>query len=609
MFDIYGVIDFHKRFSVTNIKNPYLRYKYYSDIPFEEYSFQNKNAKIFYLERHKTAENYYCDNGEHLFILGHVFSNKNYESLEGHRPKKLSACEVHCFYKRFEKELVRYIKGSFVLIIYNEKDNSLLCISDHLNVFPIFYTYKDGIFIFSSAIKPILDSGLISHAVNKAAIVEFALFDYTLGSKTFFKNIAMLDYGMILTVNENGIQKERYFEIHSFFQKELMNEHDSLVALIELLHENVNLYASDSKKFLLSLTGGFDGRANLALIDRPVEDFLCYSYAMPGSRQISVPTEIAQRVGIDYRPVYLDADFEDQYEDCALRALFYSDGRAPLLRANYPYAYQKLREFAETAITGLFGSEILRPIRNLGGQINDNSERLFMSDNVDKELKSIFEFEKNRGYLKPEVFEECYDEMREYVREHYFTPFKDVGKLTRFFIFFIEEGVRKYFMQEIRIERVLVNTRFPYFDFDLLSLIYKTPFAGLYNGALRESPIGRRKAQLLYVHAINQYKPILGEIINDRGYKPKDLLSPFFFIKILPGYVRTKLYKRRISDDAFNSERWTDLVFSKNIELMKKETDIFSSTLITKYENNESVQDNYRFSRIFSLKFWFERMQ
>ena len=607
MFDIYGVIDFRKNIEIFNIKNPFKKYEYYNDIRFEEYTVQTTYAKIFYLERDKTSENYFYSNSEHIFIFGFVFSNKNYESLKGEKPKKLSPKEVYELYKRYKMKLTQYIKGSFVLIIYEEDENKLICISDHLNVLPIYYAYKDDIFIFSSATKPILDSGFVDTTKNKTAIIEFAIFDYPLGNKTYYKDITMLDCGEILTVDEKGIKKKRYFSVDSLFQKELSGNKESLEKLGQLLYENMDLYTADLKKFLVSLTGGFDGRGNLALTERPSEDFLCYSYGMPGSRQITIPMEVEKQLEINYKPIYLDKVYEEQYEDCALKSLFYSDGTAPILRANYPYAYRQLNEFSDVAITGLFGSEILRPIHNLGIQFNDNSERLFMGKNFDKDMEYSFGYEKSHSYFQPKLFDECYDEIRDYVWKNYFSPYKDIDKLTRFFFFFIGEGVRKYFIPEIRIERVFVTNRFPYFDFDLVQLMYKTPFAGMYNGALKESAIKRRKAQLLYAFVINKYKPILGEIITDRGYKPKDLLSSISYLKILPGYLRTQRYNKKIGNDTFNSERWTDIIFSKNKELMKKETDIFPGTLFHKYKDNENIRENYYFSRVFSLKYWFEK--
>lgn len=605
MFDIYGVLNLHKNRSLSRFKNPFLKYKFYG-FNFKEYSIKAKHAVFYFLETRETTKNYFFSKWQHVFVFGIVFSNKDYQSLTGQRPRRLTAAEVFAFYTKHGRDIVKYVKGSFVMIFYDEKKNELLCINDHLNVLPIYYAFKNGLFVFSSAIRPILDSSIVSTSVDKTAIVEFALFDYTLGSKTYYEDINMLDFGKVFIVNETGLKESKYFHTNSLFHRKLLNRQESFEMLSGLLHENTNLYAADAKKFLLSLTGGFDGRTNLALLDRPKEDFLCYSYGMPGSRQISVPMEIAQRLDINYEPIYLDKRYEEMYEDCALKALFYSDGTAPILRADFPYAYQQLNKFADTAITGLFGSEILRPIRNLGLQINDNSQRLFLTDDFDQSLKYILSYEKRRGYLQPQLFDICYDALRDYFRENYIGKYDNMDKLMRFFLFFIGEGMRKYFMQEIRIERVFVSTRFPYLDFDLLWLLFKTPFAGLYNGALKKSPIGRQKAQSLYCCLMDKYKPALGRIITDRGYQPRDLLSPFWFLKILPGYIRTRRYYKRVGNDTFDAERWTDLIFSQNLELMKKETDIFADSLFEKYRNKANLTDNYYFSRIFSLKYWFE---
>jgi hypothetical protein len=605
MFDIYGVIDLYKRSNLSGVSNPFLSYKFY-DFNFKEYSIRTECAVFYFLEKCETTENYSFNGLQHVFIFGIVFSNKDYQSLTGQKPKRLTAAEVFALYTKHGRDIAKFIKGSFVLIFYDEKQNELLCINDHLNVLPIYYAFKNGVFVFSSAIKPILDSSIVGTSVDKTAIVEFALFDYTLGSKTYYEDISMLDCGKVFTVNEGGLKESKYFHTDSLFHRKLLNRQESFEMLSGLLHENTNLYAADAKKFLLSLTGGFDGRTNLALLDRPKDDFLCYSYGMPGSRQIAVPIEIAQRLNINYRPIYLDKRYEKMYEDCALKALFYSDGTAPILRADFPYAYQQLNDFARTAITGLFGSEILRPIRNLGLQINDNSQRLFLGDEFDANLMYILDTEKKRGYFQPVLFDECHDAIREYFWDNYIAKYNNVDKLMRFFLFFIGEGMRKYFMQEIRIERVFISTRFPYLDFDLIWLLFKTPFAGLYNGALKQSPIGRQKAQSLYCRLMEKYNPSLGKIVTDRGYKPNDLLSPVWFLKILPGYIRTRRYYKSVGNDTFNAERWTDLIFSQNLGLMKKETDIFADSLFEKYRNGANLIDNYYFSRIFSLKYWFE---
>lgn len=528
--------------------------------------------------------------------------------MTGKQEKKLKAQEIMSLYDDYAQGFVDYLKGSFVIVVYLERENKLLCVADRLNVLPVYYAYKNDVFILSSSIKAILDSGLISTEKNTLGIVEFALFDYNLGAHTCYKDIIMMDHGEYLTVDRNGIQRTRYFCIDSLFQKKLMKRQEAIDELIERMRVNVSLYLSDSSRFLVSLTGGFDGRANLAMIDRNKHQFLCYSYGKRGSMQILIPEMIADTMKLSYQPVFLDEEYEKDYETCALQALYYSDGTAPIIRANYPYAYKILRNFSPVALTGLFGSEVLRPLRNRGIQINDNSECLFVGNDFDQSLARIVADEKKRGDFRPELFDKCYDELRHYLWERFFAPYDKINKLVRFYIFFIGEGVRKYFMQELRIERMYIDTRFPYFDFDFVNLVYRTPFAGIYNGALKHSPLGRRNAQSLYAHLIKRLRPELGDIVTDRGYCPNDLLSPLWFMKIAPKYMRMqKRYRKTGKDDAFDSERWSDIIFSKQRELMKCETDIFTGKLFDRYCRGENYTDNYRFSRLFSLKYWFEK--
>ena len=605
MFDIYGIIDFNKKIDMESVSNPFLRYRLY-DVDYQERVLQMPHAKFFCLERGHDTDNIYENATMCCFVFGFVFTNTQFQSLIGSKPHKLNAKNLLELYQNYSMELPKYLKGSFVVVIYDKKNNNCALISDQLNVLPVYHAFKNGMFLFSSAIKPLLVSGLVQAIVDPVALAEVALFDYTLGSRTLYEDINVLDQGTILTVQEKGASTTRYFAIDRLFNRERLDANESFGPLSTLMQDNLELHVSDHTRFLLSLTGGFDGRANLAMIKRPIADFLCYSYGMPGSRQIDIPQAIKRRLCINYHPILLNDEFEQQYEDCATRALFYSDGTAPILRANYTYAFRQLREFSDLAITGLFGSEVLRPARNLGIQVNKNSEKYFLSRDQDCALREIFQHEQERGYLQSDVFIESYGVIRDYLYQNYLAGNENFDPIVRFYMFYLGEGVRRYFMQEIRIERIFVTTRFPYWDYDLVDFLFRTPFAGLYNGAFRQSPIGRRRAQSLYARLIRKYRPVLGDVVTDRGYKPNDLLAPFFYLKVLPGYIRAKYKTRYVKNDTFDSEKWTDIIFSQHHNLMKKETDLFSGSMYTKYRQRDNISDNYYFSRMFSLKYWFE---
>jgi hypothetical protein len=369
------------------------------------------------------------------------------------------------------------------------------------------------------------------------------------------------------------------------------------------LHENTNLYCSDTDKLLVALTGGFDGRANLALLDKKPEDFLCYSYGMQGSRQIEIPKLITKELKINYNPVLLDAKYEAEHDECTLEAIEYSNGNAPIIRSNYPYAYKILSSYSRTIMTGLFGSEVMRPLHNLGIMMNDYSEKLFLSDDPKNTLREIIKDVKSKNYIDEKIIDDNTEAIVEKIYEEYFEKYKNYNKILRFFFFIIQEGVRKYFSQEIQIERMFVTTRFPFFDDDFVQLMFKTPFAGMYNGFLGKSKIKRRKGQLLYAYIYRRFKPGLGKVELDRGYKPEDLLRPFPFnyLYILKGVRKISVYKKIKGNDTFDSVKWTKGFITNTLENQKDKSGKFACGLKESFYSGAYTGDLLKYSHMISV--------
>jgi asparagine synthetase B (glutamine-hydrolysing) len=606
MFDFFQIVDFKKDLQ-KDCNYSFLNNPFYKKINCVE------NTKIFdssysvYLERNGSEENIYESGGKCIFIYGTVYTNKRYEKFHGEKPYKLNSEKLLQLVDEYGDGFTDFIKGSFVIIIFDTNIKSLRMVSDRLNVLPLYFGFKKEVLVISSSIRMILETGYVSKEINATALTEQMIFDYTLGSKTFFKDIERIENGMIYDFNASGLKKTSYWSVEQLYNDNLLPKKESLEMLSKTLYENTNLYSSDTEKLLLAVTGGFDGRANLAMLNKKKEDFLCYSYGMQGSQQVEVPKEICKRLNLNYEPVILNEEYESEHDECTLEAIEHSNATAPILRSNYPYAYKKLNSFAETIMTGLFGSEVMRPLHNLGIMMNDYSEKLFLSDNPESVLKEIKEDIKKKNYIKSEIIESSYEEIRDELFKNYFDKYEKYDKVYRFFFFIINEGVRKYFSQEIQIERVYVTTRFPFFDDDFVELMYKTPFAGMYNGFLGKSKFKRRKGQLLYAYIYRKFKPELGKIRLDRGYKPDDLLKPFplNFISIYRGIKKTAAYKREKGNDTFNSEKWTENFISGSIYKTEDKMNVFGEGLKRKYEDKSYLKDLLKYSHIISLKKYF----
>ncbi len=602
MFDYFQIIDFTGK-PIPPRSYSFLNNPYYKNIAAAEYKKEFKNSYAVFLEREETEKNFYSNDGINIFVFGTVYTNNRFKQISGKSPEIVYAEKILSMYLNSGDSLAEHIKGSFVISIYDGKKNSIKLISDRLNVLPLYYFFGEGILIVSSSVRMILETGIAPREINPAAFTEQLIFDFTLGTKTYFKNIFRIDNGSIYDFDGNGKTERKYWSVENLYNKKLLPKKESLEMLGTQLRDNLKLYGSDTEKLLVALTGGFDGRANLAMLEKDKNDFVCYSYGMPGSRQVEIPREICSSLGLNFSPVLLDAEYEAVHDSDALEAVEHSNSCAPVLRANYPYAYKKLNSFSKTIMTGLFGSEVMRPLHNVGIMVNDYSEKLFLSDSPRDTLNEIFEDIKKRNYVDPKIIDEGRSETERELFRDYFDRYKDRGKVLRFFFFIIQEGVRKYFSQEIQIERVYVTTRFPFFDDDFVELMYRTPFAGMYNGFLGKSKFKRRKGQLLYAHIYRRFKPELGKIKLDRGYKPDDLLKPFpfNFLSIYRGVKKTAAYKKATGNDTFNSEKWTENLIRNVLNEFEDESGVFGNRLKNKFEGGEYLKDLLKYSHLISL--------
>lgn len=600
MFDLYLCCDLYGNFLNDKFRQRFCEKPYYNNIKKNEYFNDKKNnSYLTFLEREETEENIYFENDTSVIIYGSLFTNNKYREVYGLKPSKLNAKDMFEFIQK-QNDYYEYLKGSYVLLIIESK--SVKIVTDKLNVLPLYYAYKNGVFIISSNVRMILDTGMISNEIDDLAVTEQLLFDYMLEDRYFLKNIKKTENGRIYEISDKGIKENVYWNIEKLYCDNLINKRDSLELLSNQLKENVNLYVSDSEKVLISLTGGFDGRTNLAMLDKNKEDYLCYSYGKPGSKQIEIPQLIAKELNFDYQPIYLDEDFEKEYSECVKKVIESSNGTAPINRANYPYAYSRLNGFSNTILTGLFGSEILRPLhRGSGIFTNDLVEELLLSENPFEKRKFLLDKLNELGYLNNMIIENNIDVILNKIKaynEKYFC----LGKLYPYFFFYLQEGIRKYFMQEIQIERMYVTTRFPYFDSDLVELIHKTPFAGMYNGFLGKSKAKRRKGQLLYAHIVKKFKPELGNIILDRGYKPNDLLKrfPFNYLIIAKGVYNAKKYIKQKGNDTFDTSGKWEYDFLSNFFSKQNDNEIFNN-LAKQFHNKKYLKDQLKYYHFISF--------
>lgn len=115
-------------------------------------------------------------------------------------------------------DFINKCNGMFSFAFYDRNEDKLHLVRDRFGIKPLYYYYDKNIFIFSSEIKGILNSGLVKAEFNESAVDEYLGNRYIREPYTFFKNIYQLPSGSRLTLDTNfNVNCKNYWELPKEF--------------------------------------------------------------------------------------------------------------------------------------------------------------------------------------------------------------------------------------------------------------------------------------------------------------------------------------------------------------------------------------------------------
>ena len=209
-----------------------------------------------------------------LFMDGQIF---DYEGIkkqledEGIRFSRNSEEEVVLkLFIRHGKDVVKYLKGVFLVIIYDSKKERICIFNSRYGQEYFYYYVGPKEIIFASSLKALLAAGIAPKVINKEAIYDFLRFDFITGDDTFFAEIKLFPYASILEADKNGHRFERYWDYPKYMAG---NEGATVTnSLIEegsfLLNQAITRHLKKDIRPAVTLSGGLDSRTISAYLTR-----------------------------------------------------------------------------------------------------------------------------------------------------------------------------------------------------------------------------------------------------------------------------------------------------------------------------------------------------
>ena len=605
MFELIGIFDWNSSHpsNSSELTLPALKW---GRVDREAHKVGGSSLSACFAEHPSTVSTYSWKGDSHLFIVGEARLRSDASAfLEGRSSSIMSAADLFSLMSNENENFFQRLKGNFVIVTANGTSGTVVIYNSRFGISPFYYALERKKLLFSTSLLAISENLSSAPDLDPAAVAELALFNYPIGARTYFKGIKMLMPAEKIIVENGDVQTERYWDVRTLYQSELLSTKEALETGAEIFHRTVNDYVSDIKRVRLSFTSGFDSRAILSVLEKDREDYLCYSFGTPESLNVTIPKQMSRKTGFSYQEVVLSEIYEQNFNEYAIRAIMLSDCLSTVERANYPYAFEKLAEFSPIVITGLFGSELLRTFQNVGGIVSANVANLNLSSDPKSEMRSIFGNTASFSYFHRKPFKNWLDEVESDLNITLWEPFSAMTPDKRFYMLLLTEGLRKYFGAEMQMERPYGINRTPFLDDEFVEFLFRAPFAGVYSRTLKPTVGNRYRSQYFYSYIIKKYRPELLNANTDHGYPPGDVLSPFAPLNMAIKQLISRRKRMKTNYREFKTEEWTGQLYKERLSL-KNDRDWITPAFVDDFKSGKWLENRLEFAKAASLKMWMD---
>lgn len=151
-----------------------------------------------------------------------VFNGEIYNYLElkeelqkkGHRFQSQSDTEAILLgYREWREDIVGKLNGMFAFAIWDNREKSLFLARDRVGKKPLYYCAKNNQFAFASELKALKPLGSLLGSLSPTALDCYYTLGYIPSPRTIYENACKLEPAHCLLVSQNGIKKQRYWQL------------------------------------------------------------------------------------------------------------------------------------------------------------------------------------------------------------------------------------------------------------------------------------------------------------------------------------------------------------------------------------------------------------
>ena len=253
-------------------------------------------------------------NDLHIAFNGEIYNYLEIKStLEsiGHTFKSHSDTEVilHA-YSQWGTNCVNRFIGMFAIVIFDEKNQEVICFRDRAGVKPFFYYSDSNVFIFGSELKALHEHPSFAKELNSNAVAAFLQYGNIPSPHCIFNDTFKLMPGHFLKINLSSQKHElhRYWNVYDAYNAPKLNisYEEAKEQTKTLLYSAFNYRMIADVPVGVFLSGGFDSSIVTAILqsDR-TEKLKTFTIGVPdiGLNEAPYAKDIAAYLGTEHTEI------------------------------------------------------------------------------------------------------------------------------------------------------------------------------------------------------------------------------------------------------------------------------------------------------------------
>jgi len=191
---------------------------------------------------------------EDLEAKGHVF--------KGHSDTEVIAHG----YEEYGFDIALKFNGMFSFALWDEKKKRLWIVRDRIGIKPLYYTFKEGRFVFGSEIKCILEDAGVVRRVNHSALYAYLGFEFVPAPQTAFEDIHKVPAGHWAILENGQLRVEEYWDLTMPEQGVVRSEGEMVERIRYLIDDAVRMRLMSDVPLGAFLSGGLDSSTIVAMM-------------------------------------------------------------------------------------------------------------------------------------------------------------------------------------------------------------------------------------------------------------------------------------------------------------------------------------------------------